>query len=287
VSSDYVVTLGKKYKGKRLKDVPVAEMESYIEWLDQSDMRPGSSMATQAAELKKEFEAYKKSLEKAPAQVPEKGKRKPNTNAKDPYRGTAVHGNVKRLYFTEKGTELPLINLKGKEYLEVKYRLVWFREENPDWPIETEFLSITDTSACAKATIKNNAGVILATSHKSESVKGFPDFIEKAETGSIGRALALLGYGTQFCADELDEGKRIVDSPVGKGHPSEPVVPTIDNGPVVMIRLPKRSKTDEEKLRKNGFVFDWVSSSYLRYADDNFDHESLGFEFEVLEKPPF
>ena len=37
--------------------------------------------------------------------------------------------------------------------------------------------------------------------------------MEKAETGSIGRALALLGYGTQFCADELDEGDRIVDAP--------------------------------------------------------------------------
>src|SRR5690606_32778738 len=31
-----------------------------------------------------------------------------------------------------------------------------------------------------------------------------------------GRALALIGFGTQFCADELDEGERIVDAPVAK-----------------------------------------------------------------------
>ena len=36
---------------------------------------------------------------------------------------------------------------------------------------------------------------------------------EKAETKAVGRALAMLGYGTQF-APELDEGERIVDSPV-------------------------------------------------------------------------
>ncbi len=119
-----------------------------------------------------------------------------------------------RTYRTPKGTELPLLNLRGREYLEVKYRLVWFREEHPDWSIETELLSVTSDSAYARATIKDSTGRVIATSHKFETKRGFPDFIEKAETGAIGRALALVGYGTQFCADELDEGERIVDAPV-------------------------------------------------------------------------
>lgn len=121
---------------------------------------------------------------------------------------------IMRNYKTSKGTELPLLNLRGKQYLEVKFRLVWFREDHPDWSIETELISVTDVSAYARATIKDETGRIIATSHKFESIQGFPDFIEKAETGAIGRALALIGYGTQFCADELDEGKRIVDAPV-------------------------------------------------------------------------
>lgn len=119
-----------------------------------------------------------------------------------------------RNYRTTKGTELPLLNLRGKEYLEVKYRLVWFREDHPDWSIETELVNVTDVSAYSKATVRDETGRIIATSHKFESIQGFPDFIEKSETGAIGRALALIGYGTQFCADELDEGKRIVDAPV-------------------------------------------------------------------------
>lgn len=123
---------------------------------------------------------------------------------------------MSRTYKTAKGTELPLLNLKGRDYLEVKFRLVWFREDHPDWSIETDFLSIDAHSACARAVIKDSTGRIIATSHKTESENNFPDFMEKAETGAIGRALALIGYGTQFCADELDEGERIVDAPVAK-----------------------------------------------------------------------
>jgi hypothetical protein len=44
----------------------------------------------------------------------------------------------------------------------------------------------------------------------------FPiDFGPKAETGAIGRALAALGFGTQF-AIELSEDDRIVDTPVDR-----------------------------------------------------------------------
>ncbi|MFN8789898.1 MAG: hypothetical protein ACK5Y2_00405 [Bdellovibrionales bacterium] len=80
-----------------------------------------------------------------------------------------------RNYKTSKGTELPLLNLRGKEYLEVKYRLVWFREEHPDWSIETQLMNVTDVSAYARATIRDEKGRTIATSHKFESVQGFPD----------------------------------------------------------------------------------------------------------------
>jgi len=118
-----------------------------------------------------------------------------------------------KTYKTKLGTELPILNLRGKDYLEVKYRLVWFREERPDYSIETELVTTDDNSTLAKAYIKDASGRIVAMGHKFEDKKGFADHKEKAETGSIGRALALLGYGTQFCADELDEGSRIVDAP--------------------------------------------------------------------------
>lgn len=133
---------------------------------------------------------------------------------------------------TPKGTELPFIELKGKLYLQVMHRLVWFREEKPEWSIQTEFPVLTETHAIARASIYNEKGVLLSTAHKREDAKHFPDFMEKAETGAIGRALALIGYGTQF-APELEEGERIVDSPVpNRSHamplpqkPSYPLTP--------------------------------------------------------------
>jgi hypothetical protein len=66
-----------------------------------------------------------------------------------------------------------------------------------------------------KATIKDMLGVVIATARKKETEIGFPDYIEKAETGAIGRALAMCGYGT-LQAPEFDEGERIADAPVEK-----------------------------------------------------------------------
>lgn len=118
------------------------------------------------------------------------------------------------MFKTPKGTELPLLNLKGKDYLVVAMRLVWFREEHPDWSITTEIIQSTDTHSIVRASILDpKSSVIVATAHKREDLKHFLDHLEKAETGAIGRALALCGYGTQFAPD-LDEGDRIVDSPV-------------------------------------------------------------------------
>lgn len=121
-----------------------------------------------------------------------------------------------RPWKTPKGTELPLLDMRGKDYLQVMHRLVWFREECPKHSIETQFVSVNETSAFALAVIKDEQGRVLSTAHKFEDKAGFPDFREKAETGAIGRALALIGYGTQFCADEFEEGERLADSPVGR-----------------------------------------------------------------------
>ena len=108
-----------------------------------------------------------------------------------------------------------LISLKGKDYLQVMWRLVWFREEKPNWCINTEKIEISAEHAIFKCIIFDDKGVQVCAGHGSETKKDFGDFIEKAETKAVGRALAMLGYGTQF-APELDEGERIVDSPVSK-----------------------------------------------------------------------
>src|SRR6266516_2196103 len=132
----------------------------------------------------------------------------------------------------------------SKDYLPVQWRLVWFRELCPQGTIDTEEVEVdldremeeevfvwnaerrrsekvvkrAKGYARFRATISDGKGG-RATGTKSECAASFPDYIEKAETGAIGRALAALGYGTQF-APELNEEHRIVDSPVERGTSS-------------------------------------------------------------------
>lgn len=109
-----------------------------------------------------------------------------------------------------------MMKLKGKDYLQVAWRLVWFREEHPDWNIDPSIIEMDAEHAIFRAVISDENGVQKCAGHGSESKRDFGDFIEKAETKAVGRALAMLGYGTQFTAAEFDEGERIVDSPVDR-----------------------------------------------------------------------
>lgn len=134
-----------------------------------------------------------------------------------------------------------------KDYLPVQWRLVWFRDQCPNGTIETEIVhldldketeeevfvwnnekrrseKVIKTArgvAVFRAVVKDGKGGV-ATGTKSEKAASFPDYIEKSETGAIGRALAALGYGTQFTGEEFNEAHRIVDSPVERSSgPSE------------------------------------------------------------------
>jgi len=99
------------------------------------------------------------------------------------------------------------------DYLPVAARIAWFRREHPLWSILTEVEQLADKAVVMKATIKDMLGTVIATARKKETEMGFPDYIEKAETGAIGRALAMCGYGT-LQAPEFDEQDRLADSPV-------------------------------------------------------------------------
>jgi len=115
-----------------------------------------------------------------------------------------------------------MISLKGKSYLPVAARVAWFRTEHPDWGIVTEPLiplenTLPDNYAIFKCSIFNAEGKLIQTACKQETARDFADYIEKAETGSIGRALSLCGFGTIEAIEDLDEGTErgeVVESPV-------------------------------------------------------------------------
>jgi hypothetical protein len=107
------------------------------------------------------------------------------------------------------------------DYLEVKWRVVMFREKYPHGSIITEEICVDLDKGYAryKAHVGDGEGGI-ATGYGTETVKDFADFAERAETRAIGRALALLGFGTQFVGTDLTEGDHVADAPVAppNGH---------------------------------------------------------------------
>ena len=120
-----------------------------------------------------------------------------------------------------------LRKLSGRDYLEVKWRLLWLRTDHPDATVETELVQVDPAAGFAlfRARVALADGGS-ATGYGSETRTDFADYIEKAETKALGRALAALGYGTQFCEDhDLTDGDGTThpaDSPVEKpsGSPS-------------------------------------------------------------------
>lgn len=146
-----------------------------------------------------------------------------------------------KTFTTQKGTILPLLNLKGKDYMQVAYRLQWFVEENPMYHIDEAYLVLNDEQTVCQVTINvaNEKGqaVRKAVGVKRETKKDFSDHTEKAATGALGRALIQLGYGTQFAHADLDEGARLADSPLeaptkkaGKKAAATPATDALDAG---------------------------------------------------------
>lgn len=119
-----------------------------------------------------------------------------------------------------------LSNFDGKDYLEVKWRLLWLRTEHPDARMTTEIVQHNEEGGFAlfRAEVEVPGGG-KATGWGSETVRDFHDYIEAAETKALGRALAALGYGTQFCHDfDFSANARpgtlqVVDAPTNLAAP--------------------------------------------------------------------
>jgi len=122
------------------------------------------------------------------------------------------------------------------KYLEVKWRIYGFATDYLPWGwrLITEELPsemIKDIPVAKfKATVFDPDDKIVATGHGLVRRDQFDRYYEKAETAAVGRALALIGLGTQY-AEELNEDVEafdMTDSPVETKPKSEPGKPKFD-----------------------------------------------------------
>lgn len=101
------------------------------------------------------------------------------------------------------------INIHGKQYVEVKERIKYFRENFKDWSLTSEVIDLTEDRCVIKATISNEKGRVIASGiayeSKGSSYINKTSFIENCETSAWGRALANIGIGLDVSIASADE----------------------------------------------------------------------------------
>ena len=112
-----------------------------------------------------------------------------------------------------------IVNIHGKQYQTVAYRVGKFREAHPSYTLQTEIVHRDEEIVVMVAKILDEAGRLIANGHSEEKRNISPinktSALENAETSAIGRALAAFGLGgTEFAtADEVANAIRQQNAP--------------------------------------------------------------------------
>ena len=109
----------------------------------------------------------------------------------------------------ELNRDIPRVDVKGKAYSMVASRVQAFRKLIPDGSITTEVISLDPKMVVMRATIADSKGRVLATGtafeERGTSYINKTSFIENCETSAVGRALGMLGIGTESSMASADE----------------------------------------------------------------------------------
>ena len=149
--------------------------------------------------------------------------------------------------------KLKTVNIKGKEYVEVNERLIFFRKTYPKFSLTSEVLEKTDKSILILASIINEDGRVIATG-MAEEEKGSTfinktSYVENCETSAWGRALGNFGIGIDTAVASANEVENAI---VNQAKPS-----------------PKKStvKTQQKKIVLNIGDANWTN--VLNYIAKN------------------
>lgn len=110
--------------------------------------------------------------------------------------------------------KLKTVNIKGKEYVEVNERLIYFRDNYEGYSLTSEVLEKTETTILIKASVINPEGVViangLAEEEKGSTFINKTSYVENCETSAWGRALANFGIGLTTSVASADEVQNAV-----------------------------------------------------------------------------
>jgi len=90
----------------------------------------------------------------------------------------------------------------GQLYVVIRRRLQEFRKDHPSWRILTQAVELSPEMATFRAEVRDENDVLIATGHdRAYGEKCIP----LAETGAIGRAISLIGYGSDEVLERIED----------------------------------------------------------------------------------
>ena len=110
------------------------------------------------------------------------------------------------------------VNIKGKEYITVNERLIYFRSQPnfKGWRISEDVVSLDEKEGLFKVTIINPEGFEMAVAHAQEyrdsSYINKTSFVENGFTSALGRALGYLGIGINTAIASADEVETAINN---------------------------------------------------------------------------
>ena len=120
-------------------------------------------------------------------------------------------------------TKLPTVDIKGKKYVLINDRLKYFRENYPNYCLETHLAEVNGESALIRAIIRDDKDRIVATGSAYERAdNGFinkTSHVENCETSAWGRALANFGIGID---ESIASAHEVANAVLQQNRPTKP-----------------------------------------------------------------
>ena len=114
------------------------------------------------------------------------------------------------------------VNIKGKQYITVNERLIYFRKQPifKGWRILEELVELNDKEGIFKVSILDKENNIISSAHAQEyrdsSYINKTSFVENGYTSALGRALGYLGIGIDVAIASANEMANAVNNQTKK-----------------------------------------------------------------------
>ena len=183
------------------------------------------------------------------------------------------------------------VNIHGKKYVEVKDRVLQFRQDHPNWSIITNIENIgSNNSIIVSASVQDEDSRVRATGLAHEwqgddtSMVNKTSWVENCETSAIGRALASLGYGIEEAYASSNEVQRAKAKEASGQIASTPTANSTTNWRDYTFTKGKnigKKLSDLSSSSLNWYIENWESQGELRTALDQAKAEMQGDPVEL------